>query len=102
MNDFSINDFFAALGFEEGAIEDGLTALIYEPSEDGAYAIISDENGNIPTDLKARAILACYTPDGAYDWSINFKSARLFKEKWSSLPAEGDKLVALKEICNPK
>lgn len=86
----SMTDFFAALGFEEVEIEDNLTVLGIDADSDGNYILLTDEEGALPATLRQRIVLAYYTADGAYQWSVGFKNAFLFKDTWSS----GDDLTA--------
>ena len=78
----SVMHFFQGLGFEEIEIEDNLTALAVDCGVEG-YAIISDDNGNIPESLNQFLIFAFYSPEGAYQWSTGFKTAEAFKPIWS-------------------
>lgn len=80
----SVADFFAALGFEEVEIEDNLTVLGIDADADENYILLTDEEGAMPATLRQRIVLAYYTADGAYQWSVGFKNAYLFKEVWSS------------------
>ena len=73
--DSQVLDFFAALGFEEIEIEDELTALCYEESPEGEYALITDEEGSLPDSLKVPLMFACYSAEGAFLWSTGFKNA---------------------------
>ena len=74
--------FFQTLGFDEIDIEDGLTALAVELG-DGSYALLTDDEGGLPEDLKQFLIFAYYSPEGAYQWSAGFKNAHLFQEIWT-------------------
>jgi hypothetical protein len=64
VEDGNARDFFAALGFEEIEIEDGLTALCCETDEAGGYALVTDDGGAVPENLKQAVVFACYTPEG--------------------------------------
>ena len=88
-------DFFAVLGFEEIEIEDGLTALCYEESPEGEYALITDEEGSLPDSLKVPLMFACYSAEGAFLWSTGFKNAAHFKETWSNTHTYAEKLQAI-------
>lgn len=87
-------DFFSELGFEEIPIEDDLTALSFEESSDGNYALITDEDGNLPQRFENPLLLACYSPEGSYLWSTGFKNADQFKAVWSQGQTYEEKIEA--------
>jgi len=93
----NVLDFFAALGFEETDIEDGLTALFFELNSDGSYALITDEAGSIPANVEQSVVFACYSSAGAYMWSASFKNAERFKSLWLQHASLDQKLSTLKE-----
>ena len=101
----AILDYFIELGFEEIPIEEGLSALSFEESPEGEYALITDEDGSVPESLEAPLMLACYTEKGAFLWSTGFKNAAQFKEIWSSGNTYAEKLAAAQrhreEIIDP-
>lgn len=70
----------------ETEIEDGCTALIYEPVENEAYALITDIDGTLPTDLEQEIIFAAYTADGAFAWSVGFENSQQLLELLSNHP----------------
>ncbi|NMC31608.1 MAG: hypothetical protein GYA36_03995 [Veillonellaceae bacterium] len=78
-----IRDFFAVLGFEEIPIEDGLTALSFEESPEGEYVLVTDEDGVLPQSLDNPLLLACYSAEGAFQWSTGFKNADQFRDIWA-------------------
>lgn len=90
-------DFFAALGFEETDIEDGLTALFFETDPQGGYALVTDEEGAVPENLKRGVIFACYTPEGAFEWSAGFKNAYVFRDIWAAAETAEGKLDAIRK-----
>jgi len=85
-------DFFAALGFEEIDIEDGLTALCYEETPEGEYVLITNEEGTLPHSLEVPLMLAGYSSEGAFLWSTGFKNSAQFKEIWSSAETYAEKI----------
>ena len=99
-------DYFIALGFEEIPIEEGLTALSFEEAPDGAYALITDEDGTLPKSLEGPLMLAFYTAEGAFLWSTGFKNAAQLKEIWSQGDTYAKKLEAAQrhreEIMDPR
>ena len=88
-------EFFQGLGFDEIEIEDGLTAYFIETGADESYALVTDDNGESPANLRKPLIFACYSPEGAFLWSASFKNAFLFKETWQQSEAISDKLAAI-------
>ncbi len=97
MEDGNARDFFAALGFEETEIEDGLTALCCETDEDGGYALVTDDEGAVPENLKRAVVFACYTPEGAFAWSAGFKHAYVFRDVWAKPATVAEKVAALRK-----
>jgi len=95
VSDENALDFFETLGFEETDIEDGLTALFFETDPQGSYALLTNEEGAIPENLKQAVIFACYTPEGAFQWSASFKNAYVFKDIWSGAETPEQKLDAI-------
>ncbi|MCX7779722.1 MAG: hypothetical protein N2491_02250 [Negativicutes bacterium] len=91
----NILNFFAPLGFAETEIEDGLTALFYETDAAGGYLLVTDAEGIIPADLKRPVVAALYSPEGAFQWSVSFKNAQVFKDIWSAAAEPAGKLEAL-------
>ena len=89
-------DFYESLGFEEIEIEDGLTALCFETSSDGNYALLTNEEGDLPENLRQAVIFAYYTSDGSFQWSTSFKNSYLLKELWASSETPEDKLSAIR------
>ena len=77
-----VMNFYEDLGFEEAQIEDGLTALFFEVSPDGSYALLTNDSGAIPESLRQPLIFACYTEAGAFLWSTSFKNSYLLQETW--------------------
>lgn len=78
-----VSAFFVDLGFEEIEIEDHATALCFEEAPDGEYVLLTDEEGNQPDSLTLPLILACYSANNAFLWSVSFKNATQFKTLWS-------------------
>lgn len=95
-------DFFAALGFEETDIEDGLTALFFETDPQGGYALVTDEEGAVPETLKRGVIFASYTPEGAFEWSASFKNAYVFSEVWAGPATAAEKVDAIRKYRESK
>lgn len=95
MSNDTLFDFYEQLGFEEAEVDDGLTALFQEIDADGGYVLITDEDGAIPDSLKQAVILACYSPEGSYEWSATFKNSQAFQAAWSSDLPIAEKLTAI-------
>lgn len=93
-----ILDFFEDLDFEEVEIEDNMTALFIEVDEDSEYGLLTDADGKVPSNLKQPVVFACYSPEGAFQWSSTFKSAMLFKEIWSAPATLPEKFSAARQF----
>lgn len=93
----SIVRFYEALGFEETEIEDNLVVLGIELSAEGEYALITDDNGLMPTTLNQSVTFACYTPNDSYLWNASFKTSAEFKEIWESAATIEAKLAAIRK-----
>ena len=78
----TILEFFNRLGFAEIPIEDDLTGLCFEESPEGEYALVTNEEGLLPTSLEAALLIAFYSTEGAFLWSTGFKNAGQFEEVW--------------------
>lgn len=91
----NVMDFYETLGFEEGDIEDNLTALFYEIDADGEYALVTDDDGAMLKSLNQPVIFACYSADGALQWSASFKNSLAFKEIWTEAETAEQKFAAI-------
>ena len=91
----AVLDFYESLGFEETDIEDDLTALYFETDPQGSYVLMTNEEGAIPETLKQAVIFACYTPEGAFQWSASFKNSYVFRDIWSGAQTPQEKLDAV-------
>jgi hypothetical protein len=92
MNDNALLEAYEPFDFYETEIEDDCTALIYEPIENEAYALITDVDGTMPADLEQEIIFAAYTGEGAFAWSVGFENSHQLLELLSSHP-KSDNLV---------
>lgn len=90
-----VMEIYSALGFEEIEVEDNLTALFLETDESGNYVLITDEEGELPATLKQKVILAYYTAEGSFQWSVSFKNSYLFREEWLRHEALAERLAAM-------
>ncbi len=91
-----VMNFYEDLGFEEAQIEDGLTALFFEVSPDGSYALLTNDSGAIPESLRQPIIFACYTEAGSFLWSTSFKNSYLLQETWAAESTPAQKFEAVK------
>jgi hypothetical protein len=92
----AVMNFYEDLGFEEAQIEDGLTALFFEVSPDGSYALLTNDSGAIPESLRQPLIFACYTEAGSFLWSTSFKNSYLLQEIWAVESTPAQKFEAVK------
>ena len=90
----TILDFFSRLGFAEIPIEEGLTGLSFEESPESEYALVTNEDGLLPTSLEAPLLLAFYTPAGSFLWSTGFKNADQFRDIWAPGQTYAEKMQA--------
>lgn len=97
-----VTGFYETLGFEEMEIEDGLTALAFEFSPDESFALLTDEDGAIPDNLKQRVIFAYYTAEGIFRWSIGFKNSHVFQNVWSEQATPERKLAMMQNYRRNK
>ena len=93
----AVLEFFTALGFEEIPIEEGLSGLSFEDGPDGEYALITNEDGLLPTSLEAPLLIAFYTPQGSFLWSTGFKNAAQFQATWLPGTTYAEKLQATQQ-----
>jgi len=92
MNDITLLEAYEPFDFYETETEDGALALIYEPTENENYALITDVDGTMPMDLEQEIIFATYTADGAFAWSVGFETSHQFLELLNSHP-KSDNLI---------
>lgn len=95
-NNGQVLDFYETLGFEEIEIEDDLTALFVEIDLGGSYALITNEEGEMPESLKQSIVFACYSAEGVFLWSTSFANSHQFSEIWSDDSLER-KIVAIQK-----
>jgi len=92
MNDNTLLEAYEPFDFYETEIEDGCTALIYEPIDNEEYSLITNVDGTMPADLEQEIIFATYTTDGAFAWSVGFENSHQFLELLQS-HTKGDDIV---------
>ena len=80
MDDNTLLEAYEPFDFYETEIEDGCSALIYEPIDNGEYALITNVDGTMPADLEQEIIFAAYTAKGAFAWSVGFESSHQLLE----------------------
>jgi hypothetical protein len=102
MSDDDSRDFYDQLGFEETDMEDYVTAMLFEYDQEGAYVLITDEEGKAPDSLRQPVIFSCYRPDGAFLWSTSFKNSFLFKDLWTEAQTSAEKVAAVQKYRESK
>lgn len=102
MPEENVMTFLQELGFEEIEIEDGLTALAVEFEPDGHYALLTNSEGLLPEKHQQSLVFACYTLEGAYQWSASFKNTTVFKEIWSGGESLDQKREAVQQYALSK
>lgn len=90
-----VMEYYNNLDFEETEIEDELPALSCEISAHGDYVLLTDEDGAMPATLKQPVLLAYYTAEGAFQWSVGFKNSYVFNDIWSGPKTPAQKIEAL-------
>ena len=88
MTDETLLDAYEHFEFYETEIDDGCTALIYEPVPNEDYVLITDVDGTMPTDLEQEIIFAAYRADGAFAWSVGFENSHQFLELLTNCPQD--------------
>ncbi len=91
----NVIDSYETLGFEETEIEDGFTALSCEIDPEGNYALLTNDEGTMPANLKQPVLFSYYTTDGSFQWSTGFKNFFVFKEYWSQAETAKEKLAVV-------
>lgn len=86
MDDNSLLEAYEPFDFYETEIEDGYSALIYEPLGKDDYVLITDTDGTMPVDLEQEIIFAAYTPDGVFAWSVGFENSPQFLDLLNKHP----------------
>lgn len=92
MDDNTLLEAYEPFDFYETDIEEGCSALIYEPIDNEDYALITDVDGTMPVDLEQEIIFAAYTANGAFAWSVGFESSLQFLELLNKHP-KSDNLI---------
>lgn len=88
---------YQALGFEKIELEDGQTVLGFEFTPGGAYALLTDTEGNMPKSVTQEVIFACYTVADSFEWSSSFKNSSVFKDLWVTQDTIEAKLAAIQK-----
>lgn len=89
--------FYDNLGFELVEIDDK-EVLFLELHELGDYAVVSDDEGNIPTDLENPVIWSVYDENDSFQWSVTLESSQVVKALFDRLDDIDEVLDELKEL----
>ncbi len=95
----SLLEAYEPFDFYETEIEEGCSALIYEPIDNEEYALITNVDGTMPADLEQEIIFAEYTATGAFAWSVGFESSHQFLELLNKHPKSDNLLEIVKKFC---
>ena len=92
MDDNTLLQAYEPFDFYETEIEEGSSALIYEPIDNEDYSLITNVDGAMPADLEEEIIFAYYTAKGVFAWSVGFESSHQLLELLNKHP-KSDNLV---------
>ena len=97
MDSDAVGSFYEEMGFELVDIDDR-EVLFYQLDDDGAYATITDDNGNVPTDLDSPIIFSVYDENDSYQWSVTLEDSHYFGQLFARFAASDDLLANLRDI----
>jgi|GEM_PF-1005595 hypothetical protein len=98
MTDNALLEAYEPFDFFEAEIEDGCTALIYEPIANEEYSLITNVDGTMPEDLEQEIIFATYTADGVFAWSVGFENSHHFLELLNNHPQDTNLVETVKKF----
>ena len=104
MDTVTVQQEFEDIGFEIVEVDER-DVLLYELSdgseeEDGQYAIISDEDGRIPTAMDTPVIVSVYDDNDAFQWSVTLPNGEELKELFLRVESAEELLDTLQDIRN--
>ncbi|EGS35601.1 MULTISPECIES: hypothetical protein [unclassified Veillonella] len=104
MDTDTVQQEFEDIGFEIVEVDER-DVLLYELSdgseeEDGQYAIISDEDGRIPTAMDTPVIVSVYDDNDAFQWSVTLPNGEELKELFLRVESAEELLDTLQDIRN--
>lgn len=104
MDTDTVQQEFEDIGFEIVEVDER-DVLLYELSdgseeEDGQYAIISDEDGRIPTAMDTPVIVSVYDDNDAFQWSVTLPNGKELKELFLRVESAEELLDTLQDIRN--
>lgn len=97
MDSDTLESFYENLGFELVEIDDRDT-LFYQISDDGDYATITDDNGNVPTSLDEPIIFTLYDENDSFQWSVTIEDSHYFGELFTRVEDTEELLSHLQGI----
>ncbi|MDY3973289.1 hypothetical protein [uncultured Veillonella sp.] len=97
MDSDTLESFYENLGFELVEIDDRDT-LFYQISDDGEYATITDDNGNVPGSLEEPIIFTLYDENDSFQWSVTIEDSHYFGELFTRVEDTDELLSHLQGI----
>ena len=97
MDSDAVGAFYEEMGFELVEIDDR-EVLFYQLDDDGTYATITDDNGNVPADLDSPIIFSVYDENDSYQWSVTLEDSHYFGQLFARFAASDDLLANLRDI----
>ena len=93
---------FENIGFEIGEVDER-DVLLYELSdgseeEAGQYAIVSDDDGRIPTSMDTPIIVSVYDDNDTFQWSVTLPNGDELKDLFLRVESAEELLDTLQEI----
>lgn len=84
-------------GFEIADLDNG-EILFYDLEAEESYALVSDEDGNIPKDLDTPILFSTYDDNGSFQWSVTLDSSYSLFDIFHRFDSEEELLSTLQEI----
>ena len=102
MDTDTVQQEFENIGFEIVEVDER-DVLLYELSdgseeEGGQYAIISDDDGRIPTSMDMPIIVSVYDDNDTFQWSVTLPNGDELKDLFLRVESAEDLLDTLQEI----
>lgn len=90
----TVESFYNALDIELVDI-DNFDTLLFDISDSGDYATISDDDGNIPTSLDTPIVVNIYDENSVYQWCITLQDSYEFSDIYQTAK---DSITLLKTL----
>ena len=102
MDTDTVQQEFESIGFEIVEVDER-DVLLYELSdgseeEAGQYAIVSDDDGRIPTSMDTPIIVSVYDDNDTFQWSVTLPNGDELKDLFLRVESAEELLDTLQEI----